>query len=799
MLVATRTIRKRIVCLCLTAVFALIWTAASRLGAASTQTSASEQRVFLQRYCVGCHTEKNKERGVVPVALDSLDLTNVEPDAEVWEKAIRKMRAGMMPPPGASRPDAASAQKWTRWLETQLDRAAEAHPNPGRPLLHRLNRTEYANAIRDLLALDIDAASLLPPDDSAYGFDNISDALGLSPSLQERYLAAAMKIGALAVGDPRVTPGSETYRIRQDVSQDQHLEGLPLGTVGGTQVRHNFQLDGDYIFQAKLYRTNLNIMRGLDTRHEVEFTVDGERIHVAAIGGPDDLASLFQKPTDTGDEVDARLRVRAPVKAGPHVVTVAFVQEPQTAKAGRLQRYVRSSVDNFDWSGQPHIQTLAITGPFNAIGSGDTPSRHRIFTCRPANAATQAVCAKQIISTLARRAYRRPVNDADLQTIMGFYETARKSGGFEAGIESALQRILASPQFLFRIERDPAPGAVHRVSDLELASRLAFFLWSSLPDDALLKAAADGNLKTPAGMEREVRRMLNDPKSRAIVDNFAGQWLRLRNVPSVLPNSDLFPDFDDNLRQSMRRETELFFDSIIREDRNVLDLLTANYSFVNERLAKHYGIADIYGSQFRRVMINDPARRGLLGQASILAVTSHAERTSPVLRGKWILETILGAPVPPPPANVPPLKEKTEGEPPRTMRDQMAEHRANPACANCHKLMDPIGFALENFDAVGAWRTREAGGPIDASGELADGTQVNGVVQLRETLASHLDMFVGTLTEKMLTYALGRGIDHYDMPTVRAIVRDAARENYRFSSIVMGIVRSAPFQMRMEK
>jgi hypothetical protein len=705
-----------------------------------------------------------------------------------------------MPPPGASRPDQSASQNLISFLETQLDRAAAANPNPGRPLLHRLNRTEYANAIRDLLALDVDAAALLPPDDSAYGFDNISDALGLSPSLQERYVSAAMKIGALAVGDPQVSAGSETYRIRQDLSQDQHIEGMPLGTIGGTQVRHNFPLDGQYVFQARLYRTNLNIVRGLESTHDVEFTVDGQRVLAASIGGKEDLEALFQKPTETGDAVDARLRVRIPVKAGPHVVTAAFIQEPETARPDRLQRYLRSSVDNFDWSGQPHIQTLSITGPFDATGPGDTPSRRRIFICRPSSSSAEGPCAKQIISTLARRAYRQPVTDADVQRVMTFFEDGRRKSGFEAGIEAALQRILASPQFVFRVERDSAGVAsdrAHYISDVELASRLSFFLWSSIPDDQLLKVASEGNLKRPAILEREVRRMLADPKAESLVENFAGQWLQLRNVRNVLPNSDLFPDFDDNLRQAFRRETELFFESIIREDRNVLDLMTADYSFINERLARHYGMPDIYGSRFRRVTITDPARRGLLGQGSILAVTSHAERTSPVLRGKWILENILGMPVPPPPPDVPPLKERTEGEKPRTMREQMVEHRVNPVCASCHKVMDPIGFALENFDAVGAWRAREAGEPIDASGELADGTHVDGVVQLRQTLVSHPELFAGTMTEKMLTYALGRGIDYRDMPAVRAIVRDAARNNYRFSAIIMGIVRSTPFQMRM--
>jgi hypothetical protein len=479
------------------------------------------------------------------------------------------------------------------------------------------------------------------------------------------------------------------------------------------------------------------------------------------------------------------------------VVTVAFVQEPQIAGPARLQRYLRSTVDNFDWSGQPHIQTLTINGPFGSTGSGDTPSRRRIFTCRPVNVAAETQCARQILSLLVRRAYRRPASDVDIQRVMSFFEAGRRNGGFEGGVQAALQRILASPQFIFRIERDAVPGAVHRITDVELASRLSFFLWSSIPDDRLLQLAASGSLSRPAVLEAEVRRMLSDPKSSAVVENFAGQWLRLRNLRNVSPNSDLFPDFDDNLRQSFRRETEMLFDSIVREDRDVRDLMTSNYTFVNERLARHYGIPGIYGTQFRRVPVKEDERRGLLGQGSFLAVTSHAERTSPVLRGKWVLENILGMPVPPPPPNVPPLKERTTGEKPRTIREQMAEHRSNPACANCHKVMDSIGFALENFDAVGAWRTQEADAAIDASGELADGTHVNGILELRAALLKNPDLFTGTMTEKLLTYALGRGVGYQDMPAVRAIVREAARERYRFSSIVMGIVRSAPFQMRM--
>jgi hypothetical protein len=764
------------------------------LAAACAASTEPSHRDVLDKYCVSCHNQRLKTGGLT---LDTMDLGNVPAQAEVWEKVIRKLRSGTMPPAGIPRPDAATYGRLASWLETQIDQTPE--PYAGRPILHRLNRSEYANAVRDFLALDIDAASLLPPDDSAFGFDNISDALGVSPSLQEHYLDAALKIGALAVGDPKIPPGSETWRIRQDLSQDQHVNGMPLGTVGGTMVRYNFPLDGEYSFQSNLYRTNLNIMRGLESLHQVEFSVDGRRIHLASFGGDEDLASLFQKPTDTGDAVDARLRFRVPVKAGPHVVTVAFLEDPDAVEPARLQPYIRSSVDNFDWSGSPHLQSLTIAGPFQPAGASDTPSRRRIFVCHPDGRVNEDTCARQIVSTLARRAYRQPLAGSDVETLLHFYQSGKQDGGFESGIELALERILASPKFLFRVERDPAgatPGVSHRISDNELASRLSFFLWSSIPDDELLRLADEGKLKNPAVFDRQVRRMLADPKAQALVDNFAGQWLQLRNLRNVQPNTDLFPDFDDNLRQSFRRETELLFESIVQEDRSVLDLLTADYTFVNERLARHYGIPDIYGSRFRRVAVTDDARRGLLGQGSILALTSKAERTSPVVRGKWILENILGTPVPPPPPDVPPLKGNQEGQKPSTMREQMAEHRANPVCASCHKAMDSIGFAMENFDAVGARRTRDAGQPIDATGELSDGTKVDGIVTLRNALASRPELFAGTLTEKLLVYALGRGLDYRDMPTVRAILRDASRDNYRFSALILGVVHSTPFQMR---
>jgi hypothetical protein len=759
--------------------------------------AAAPNQALVTQYCVTCHNERLKTGGLV---LDPAEVARPAAHAEIWEKVARKLHAGVMPPPGARRPSDDDLHGFIGYIEGELDRAAAAAPNPGRPMLHRLNRTEYANAIRDLLFLEVDPATLLPPDDSAYGFDNVSDVLGVSPSLQERYLSAAGKISALAVGDVTIRPGSETYRVRQDVSQNQHLDGLPLGTIGGLKVRHYFPVDGEYDFATMLYRTNLNIVRGLEYPTDFEIAIDGRAVHHTTIGGNEDLAALFDKPTETSEAIDRRLRAKVPVTAGPHDVTVTFIGNLPVADAERLQRFLRSSADNFDWSGRPHIQTVAISGPFSPTGSGDTPSRREIFRCRPATASAEAACAKQILSRLARRAYRRPVTDVELRPILGFYAEARQSGDFERGIQRGLERILASPLFIFRVEQDPegaVAGVPYRITDVELASRLSFFLWSSSPDDELLRLAEQGKLHDDAVLNQQLRRMLADDRAKALVDNFAGQWLQLRNVRSVQPNSNLYPDFDDNLRQGFRRETELLFESIIREDRNVVDLLTADYTFVNERLARHYGIPGVYGSWFRRVPVTEDARRGLLGRGAILAVTSHAERTSPVLRGKWVLENLLGYPVPPPPGDIPPLNT-AQGDVPKTLRQQMELHRASPVCASCHRVMDPIGFALENFDPVGAWRSREPGGPIDASGQLADGSKIDGVVGLRNAIVAHPEMFVRTMTEKMLTYGLGRGVEAYDMPVVRQIVRDAAKENYRFSSLVRGIVHSAPFTMRVK-
>ena len=770
-------------------------------GSGATNPAAppvSAPRDVIATYCTSCHNQRLKTAGLT---LDSINVDDVAGSAEIWEKVVRKVRGGLMPPAGARQPDAPTRDAFVTSIEAELDRAWAAHPNPGRPLLRRLNRAEFANAVRDLVALDVDVAALLPPDDSAYGFDNISDALNVSPSLQERYLAAAEKIGELAIGDPEAGTLSDTYHVRGDVSQNQHLDGMPLGTLGGTRITHFFPRDGEYVIQTRLFRTNFDNPRGIEYPHEFELTLDGERVHHATIGGAADLSAAFALPKETADAIDERLAVRIRVRAGPHDVVAAFIGSAPTMDATKLRPFLKSAFDTLDWTGRPHVRTVTVTGPFNATGPGDTPARRRIFTCRPAGSSNEESCARQIVATLARRAFRAPVNETDMQPLLAFYRSGRQEGSFDLGIERALQLILASPKFVFRAERDPAelkPGSVHRVSDVELASRLSFFLWSSIPDDELLAEANAGRLKDPSVLERQTRRMLADPKAQALVSNFAGQWLHLRNLRNAQPHADDFPDFDDNLRHAFQRETELLFESVMREDRSVVDLLRADYTFVNERLARHYGIPNVYGSQFRRVPVTDDKRKGLLGHGSLLTLTSHATRTSPVLRGKFILENILGTPPPSPPPDVPALKENEKGQKPKTVREQMAEHRANPTCASCHKIMDPIGFALDNFDAVGAWRTEDAGAPIDVSGELTDGTRIDGVVSLREAILARPDLFAGTMTEKLLVYALGRGLDDHDMPVVRAILRTAAAHDYRFSSLILGVVGSVPFQMRMK-
>jgi hypothetical protein len=755
----------------------------------------SPQRDLLDEYCVTCHNQTLRTAGLM---LDKMDVDHPAQGAETWEKVIRKLRGGMMPPQGNPRPDETAKFAFIKYLETSIDRAAAAKPTPGRSPLHRLNRTEYGNAIHDLLDLDVDVSSLLPADDESDGFDNIADVLKVSPSLLEQYLAASSKISALAVGDRSITPISQVYQVPPDLAQEDHIEGLPLGTRGGVLIPYNFPLDGDYDFSVSLLQNIVGYVTGLEYAHQLEISIDGTRVFLSPVGGDADNRMSDANLGVAKDTLDARLKTRVHVKAGSREVAVTFLRRNSSESDEPLQPFTRD-LDLQNMNGIPLIDHVQITGPFNATGSGDTASRHAIFVCHPAKAADELPCARRIATNLARKAYRRPINDADAEILLRFYQKGRNKGDFERGVEEALRLILASPNFIFRAEPDPSnvtPGSIYRASDLELASRLSFFLWSTIPDEELLNVASQGKLHDPATMERQVRRMLMDPKSEALVKNFAGQWLFLRNLQSVSPNEDEFPNFDDNLRQAMRRETELFFESVMREDRNVLDLLNADYTFVNERLAKHYGIPNVYGSQFRRVTIPDENRRGLLGQASILTVTSEANRTSPVKRGKWILENILGTPPPAPPPNVPPLKENADNAKALPIRALMEEHRKNPVCASCHKILDPLGFSLENFDAIGEWRTTDAGTKIDASGQLADGTAVDGPVALRKAIMKHPEQFVRTMTEKMLTYGLGRGLEYYDMPAVRMIEQASAKDDYRFSALVMNIVKSTPFQMK---
>ena len=730
--------------------------------------------------------------------LDQADVDHPADHAEIWEKVVRKLRGGMMPPQGMPRPAQARLDAFMISLENALDRASLAHPNPGRSPLHRLNRTEYANAIRDLLGLNVDVSELLPADDESNGFDNIAEVLRVSPSLLEAYLSASREVSSLAVGDPKIGPISLSFRVPPDLSQEEHIEGLPLGTRGGILIRHDFPLDADYEFNVFLLRNIVGYLTGLEFPHQLEISIDGKRVFLAPVGGDADNKMSDENLALAGDTLDARLKTKVHVTAGPHAVAVAFLRRDSAESDEPLQPFTRD-LDLQNMNGIPLIDHVQVTGPIDATGPGDTPSRRRIFVCHPATAKDELPCARKILSTLARRAYRRPVTDGDMETLLTFYQAGRNHGNFDSGIENALRLVLASPKFLFRAEPDPAgmaAGTIYHVSDLDLASRLSFFLWSSIPDDQLLQVAEQGKLKDPAVLDQQVRRMLADKRAESLVNNFAEQWLFLRNVQSLAPDEATFPNFDDNLRQAFQRETELFFQSIVNEDRNVLDLLTADYTYVNEPLARLYGIPDVYGSRFRRVSIPNEARRGLLGQGSILSVTSYPTRTSPVLRGKWIMENIMGSPPPAPPPNVPALKDQAQGGKILSIRELMEEHRKNPPCSTCHKVMDPLGFALENFNGIGEYRTKDASGPIDASGQLADGSKIDGIIGLRTALLKHPDYFVNTLTEKLLTYALGRPLEYFDMPVVRKIVTDSSHNDYRFSSLIVGIVQSTPFEMK---
>jgi mono/diheme cytochrome c family protein len=767
--------------------------------AATTGPAPSAERALVDRYCIGCHSDRLKTG---QLTLQNLDLSNPASHAETWEKVIRKLRTGSMPPPGLPR-DVAALDKFANYLETSLDRAVAAKPNPGRATLHRINRTEYQNSVRDLLALNIDAAQLLPPDDESYGFDNNADVLGVSPSLLEQYVNASSKIARLAVGDPTIGPVATTYKTRPDLSQLNRMEGMPLGTRGGLVERHNFPLDGEYSVKIILARNTVDVTRGLEEVSEVEILIDNARVFSTKIGGKEDTDKVTVNPNAMMEELATRLTAKIPVTAGPHNVAATFVKRNSAQEDYILQPFLRSTLDPVNEAGLPHIEAMVVAGPYNPTGVSKTPSREKIFTCNPKQASDEVRCAREILSNLAKQAYRRPVTDRDLEPLLSFYQASRNRGGnFDQGIESGIRMILSDPQFLYRYEPEPAnvaAGGVYRISDLELASRLSYFLWSSLPDDTLLTLATQNKLRDNSVLEQQVRRMLADPKADALVDNFAAQWLYLRNIKSTFPDPQEFPNFDDNLRQDLRTETSMFIASIFREDRPVTDLLDANYTFVNERVARHYGIEGVYGPRFRRVQIIDENRRGLLGQASILSVTSHTTRTSPVVRGKWILSNLLGTPPPPPPPDVPALKENTAGVKPTSVRERLELHRENPACASCHKLMDPLGFALENFDATGRWRSTDAGGSkIDSSGVLLDGTAVDGPVALRKALLARPNVFVTTFSDKLMTYALGRGLDYNDMPALRAVVRQSADNQYKFSSIVIGIVKSVPFQMKQK-
>ena len=751
---------------------------------APAQQPRAASPAFLARYCTGCHNQQLKTAGIV---LNGVDPAQPGENAQVLEKVLRKVRTGEMPPPGLPRPEPAVAQSFTASLASALDQAARKNPNPGRPAIHRLNRIEYSNAVCDLLAIDIDPGATLPPDDSGYGFDNIADVLSVSPILLERYIALARRISRLAVGDPAILPSVEEYAVPVGLSQvDRVSDDLPLGSRGGIAIHHAFPLDAEYTFRIKIRGFNT---RAPDLVQHLDLRLDGERIQAFEIRGKSGEA----------DEESPTFEVRVPVSAGVRTVGVNFLSEFAVQEGVLPPPPLKAAPPARTQPGRVAVDSVLIGGPFQPSGSGDTPARRRIFVCRPADRNDEAPCAAKIFSTLARRAYRRPVTDADLKPLLSFYERGRQQGTFESGIEAGLRRLLVAPDFLFRVEHDPAgvpPGSNYRLNDYELASRLSFFLWSSLPDDQLLDLAQAGKLKDPVILEQQVRRMLADRRSRTLVSNFAGQWLYLRNLSRVAPDPDAFPEFDDNLRRAFQRETELLLETVLREDRSIVDLLNANFTYLNERLARHYQIPNVHGSNFRRVSLTDSDRFGLLGQASILTVTSYPTRTSPVLRGKWILENLLGTPPPPPPANVPDLKDHAEDGTALSLRQQMEKHRADPTCASCHARMDPLGFALENYDGIGQHRAKDVNGNIDTSGALPDGTRFQGPGGLRDLLLSRRDQFVETVAEKLLTYALGRGLEYYDQPAIRAITREAAENDYRISSVILAITKSTPFQLR---
>ncbi len=781
----------------------------AQLPGSGVPSSDSQHRNLLKRYCITCHNER---LGTADLLLDQADVENVGVDAAIWEKVVRKLRTGAMPPSGLPRPDQDATGALIGYLEEELDRAAAAAPDPGRPVIHRLNRAEFSNAVRDLLAVEIDELSLLPADDSGHGFDNVGETLSVSPLLAEAYMSAARMISSKAVGDSDISPFTAEHEISRRLVQDGRMsEDLPFGSRGGAAIRHHFPMDGEYVLKVRLQRNNDNYIRGLGEPHELDIRLDGARLKSFTIGGEHKGRSgpvySFVNKDYLGDpeqenyefSADEGLEVRFQSQAGTRLIGVSFLQLLSEDEGENLPRQSFDELLSFK-GGEPAVDKIWISGPYNASGLGDTASRRKIFICTPASPVEEEDCARRILSTLARRAYRRPVNEADVQTLLRFYAVGRTQGGFEAGVRTGIQGLLVSPGFLFRMEQEPAgvaPGTPYPVSQLDLASRLSFFLWSSIPDDELLDLAERGRLRDPGVLEAQVARMLSDPRSSALVRNFTEQWLGLRKLDAVSPDPKVFPEFDENLREALQQETLLFADSIVREDRSLLDFLGADYTFVNERLARHYGIRNVFGSGFRRVTLADDARKGLLGHAGILTVTSYANRTSPTLRGKWVLDNILGTPPPPPPPNVPALKEANEENGKTlTMRERMDQHRVNPSCAVCHERMDPLGFAMENFDAIGRWRAEEE---IDPSGVLPDGTSFQGPAELNAILLGRQDQFFQTVVEKLLMYALGRGIDYRDQPVVRSIIGKSAASDHRWSSVVLEIVNSMPFQMRRSR
>ena len=775
----------------------------ARPAPAATATVAPPDSALVKQYCVGCHNNRTK---TADLTLEGLDPASAAASPEVWERVLRKLRVGLMPPVNARPLDAGPRARFIAALEHTIDGAAAMAPNPGRPAAHRLNRVEYANAVRDILALPVDATMLLPADDAGFGFDNIGDALSVSPGLMERYIAAAEKIAALVVGDPAMGEDSQTFMVSPAVQQEERTsDDLPAGTRGGAAITHYFPLDGEYSIKIKLQSDpQFSIVRGLDVPHQIDVRLDGVRLQAF------DFPAMERPGQQDAQTIDQKLEIRLPIRAGRHTVGVAIHDGRWQVESLGPERLPTTS---FAYGGGTRtdatrgkqlmgVESVRILGPFNAERPVDTPSRRAIFVCRPTASGGELPCARRIVARLARRAYRRPTTERDLKELLRHYERGRQGASFEAGIQRTLEAVLVDPEFLFRVEREPAtakPGRAFRVSDLELASRLSFFLWSSVPDEDLLRVAAAGQLRAPGALERQVTRMMQDPKAKALGANFFGQWLWLRNLARATPDAKEFPEFDDSLRAAFQREADLFLGSQIAEDRSVVDLLTADYTFVNEALARHYGIAGVYGSHFRRVHLPDDRRAGILGMGAILTVTSYANRTSPVLRGKWLLDTLLGVPPPTPPANVPPFPENRDGAQPTSVRARMENHRKNPVCATCHAQLDPLGFALENFNAVGQWRVEDAGTTVDPSGMLPSGAKFSGPADFRRALLGHQDAFVLNLTQKLLTYALGRGVEYWDMPAVRQIAREASAGDYRWSLLVKALVTSTPFQMRMAR